>query len=102
MNASIAPISGLYEPSLHGVKARASELAAAAEQKPPVGHGSHSVALLAALYLPGGQGVHAVAPAVSEKEPAVQYVGCIEPVPHELPAGHGLHSAAELRSVALE
>ena len=32
----------------------------------------------------------------------VHGVGAFEPVPQELPAGHGLHSAAEVRSVALE
>ena len=34
--------------------------------------------------------------------PAAHGVGEAEPVAHELPAGHGAHSAAAARSVALE
>ena len=35
-------------------------------------------------------------------EPGAQGVGAVEPVAHELPAGHSVHSPAVVRLVALE
>ena len=60
------------------------------------------VAFVPGWKVPPAHGVHTEVPSADAILPAEQGVGATDPVPQELPAGHGLHSAAELRSVALE
>lgn len=52
--------------------------------------------------MPGRHAVHALAPVVLLKEPALQRFGSVDPIGHALPRSHGVHSEEVWRLVAFE
>jgi len=67
----LAPVSGLYVPAGHGVKAMLALAAPMLAQKPPTGHSEQPEAPICALYEPAGHCAHSTAPGVAEYEPTV-------------------------------
>ena len=71
-------------------------------QKSPASHSLHAIAPVSFWYEPDEHMVHCADEAVGAWLPGLQAVGETTPVPHALPAGHDVHSAALLRLSALE